>query len=149
MRWDQTGHNSHVKHVNEAAVDLHRDALWDIPQSQYLYQNKQKRKAGVSVLKRNKHFLKMDESSWRLLKFGNCFILDLKGNRQSSRYHGTRSPNVFKLQFLVATRPPVKTRTTKLLEHRMISSLGQDALTVEWGVLPWQIPPSPCHRVLT
>lgn len=52
------GHTSHVQHANEAAVDLHRDALWDIPQSQCLHQNKQKRKAGVSVLKQKKHFLK-------------------------------------------------------------------------------------------
>lgn len=30
------GHTSHVKHVNEVTVDLHGDALWDIPQSQCL-----------------------------------------------------------------------------------------------------------------
>lgn len=52
------GHASHVRRVNEAAVDLHRDSLWDIPHSPCLHQNKQKRKAGVSVLKGNKHFLK-------------------------------------------------------------------------------------------
>lgn len=34
------GHTSHVKNVNEAVVDLHWDALWDIPQSQCLHQNK-------------------------------------------------------------------------------------------------------------
>lgn len=78
----------------------------------------------------------MDESRRQLLKFGNCFILDLKGNRQSSHYHGTPSPNGFNLQLLVATRPPVKSRTTKLLEDRMISSLGQDGLTIEWGLHP-------------
>lgn len=64
------GHTSHVQHVNEAAVDLHRDALWDIPQSQCLHQNKQKRKAGVSVLKQNKHFLKWMKAADDLWSLG-------------------------------------------------------------------------------
>lgn len=50
------GRISHVQHVNEAAVDLHRDALWDIPHSQCLHQNKQKRKAGGSGPKTEQTF---------------------------------------------------------------------------------------------